>query len=99
MIIMLMTAIVLFALGLAGIATQRHFIVVMLAVELILLASTIVLVYIFSYTPSPSPDGTVALISIWAVATVEIITVIAFYSYMKRGGYAFDISALSKMKW
>ena len=49
MILILTVALIIFAIGLAGIATQKHFIVVLLAVELMLLASTILFVRFFSY--------------------------------------------------
>lgn len=89
----------LLAVAFAGVATERHFIVVMLAIELIFLASTIAIVAFFSYAQNPGPDGVVALVSIWAVAAVEIITLITFYVYMKSRGFGFDISTLSRLRW
>jgi NADH:ubiquinone oxidoreductase subunit K len=86
-------------IALAGISTDRHFVVIMLAVELILLASTILLVTFFTYQKSPDPSGIVMLISIWTVAAVEVITVIAFYVYVKARGLDFDVTRLSRMKW
>lgn len=89
----------LFAIGLAGIASDRHFIVIMLAVELILVASTVALVSFFSYAKASSADPVMMLFSIFAVAAAEIVTVVTFYVYMKHHGVDFDISKLSKMKW
>ena len=92
--------IALLAIALAAIAVERNLIVIMLAVELIFLASTIVLVGFLSYGQSPGSSlGVIALLSIWAVAAIEIITLVAFYVYMKAKGYSFDVSLLSKMKW
>ncbi len=90
---------VVIAIALAGISTERHFIVIMLAVELIFLASTILLVSFFSYSTDPNPIGVMALISVWSVAAAEVITMIAFYVYIKAKGYDFDVTKLSKMKW
>lgn len=95
----LVLSIILVAIGLAGIATDRHLIIIMLAIELIFLASTIALIAFFSYNPNPDPIGIVALICIWAVAAVEIIVVITFYVFIKSEGYDFDVSKLSKLKW
>jgi hypothetical protein len=38
-------------------------------------------------------------IAIWAVAAVEVITLVTFYVYMKSRGFNFDVSKLSKLKW
>ncbi len=89
----------LVAIALAGIAANRNLIVVMLGIELILAASTIILVSFISGMSNPDPSGVVMLFAIWAVASAEIITVIALYIYMKSNGRSFDISKLSKMKW
>ena len=92
-------SIALFPIGRAGIATERHLVVIMLAVELIFVASTIALVGSFSYGVTVNPYAVVMLFSIFAVAAVEIITVITFYIYMKHHGVSFDITKLSKLKW
>lgn len=96
---LLALSISLVAIALAGIATNRNFIMIMLGVELIFIASTIVLVSSFSSNPSADPGGIFFLFSIWSVASVEVITVIAFYVYMKSKGFDFDVSKLSKFKW
>ncbi len=92
-------SIALLAIGLAGIASDRHFIVIMLAVELIFVASTISLVAFFSYIPVVNPDAVLMLFSIFAVASVEIITVIALYVFMKQHGIGFDMAYLARMRW
>jgi NADH-quinone oxidoreductase subunit K len=92
-------SIVLFSIGLAGIATDRHLVVIMLAVELIFVASIIALVSFFSYGSQSNPDAVLMLFAIFTVAAVEIITVITFYVYMKRSGIEFDVAKLSRLKW
>ncbi len=99
LIYILASSIALTAVALAGIASDRHFIIVMLAVELMFVASTIALMAFFSYQQSPDPSAVPMLISIWTVAAVEIITVITFYVYMKSKNFDFDITKLSKLKW
>lgn len=86
-------------MALAGIAAHRNLIVIMLGIELIFVASTIMLVSFFDYNSLSAPSGVVLLFSIWAVASAEIITVIALYVYMKSGGFGFDVSKLARMKW
>ncbi|MCL5100653.1 MAG: hypothetical protein M1122_01725 [Candidatus Marsarchaeota archaeon] len=90
---------ILLAVAFAAIVTDRHFIAIMLAIELIFLASTIALVSFFVYLKNPSPSGPMALLSIWSVASVEIIAVISFYLYIRTRGFSFDIEKLSSMKW
>ncbi|MCL5008547.1 MAG: hypothetical protein M1156_01495 [Candidatus Marsarchaeota archaeon] len=90
----------LVGVALAAIAVERNLIVIMLAVELIFLASTVAVVAFIAYGSSTGGAlGVMALISIWAVAAIEIITLVAFYVYMKARGYSFDVSLLSKMRW
>ena len=91
--------IALFAIGLAGIASDRHLVVIMLAVELIFAASIISLVSFFSYSVKATPDAVMMLFAIFTVAAVEIITVITFYVYMKHSRIEFDVTKLSKLKW
>ncbi len=92
-------AFILFAIGLAGIASDRHFVALLLAVELIMVASIIALVSFFTSSTSASASPVIMLLSIWAVAATEIIVLITFYIYMKYNGISFDITTLSKMKW
>ena len=87
------------AVALAGIAAHRNLIVIMIGIELIFVASTIMLVSFFDYNPVSTPGGVILLFSIWAVASAEIITVIALYVYMKSNGISLDVSKLTRMKW
>ncbi|MEM0200928.1 MAG: hypothetical protein QXD23_00810 [Candidatus Micrarchaeaceae archaeon] len=89
----------LMSIGIAGVAIEKNFITIMIAIELIFLASSIAFVGFFSYSSSPNASGFVGLITIWAVAAVEIISLIAIYIYMKANGFEFNIELLSKLKW
>ena len=88
----------LVGIALAAIAVERNLIVILLAIELIFLASTIAIVGFMSYSQG-SALGVMALVAVWTVAAIEIITLVAFYVYMKSKGYSFDVSLLSRMKW
>lgn len=96
---LLIAAVALLAVALAGIITDRHFVVIMLAVELMLVSSSIMLVYFFSYASGPNPSAVPMLVSIWSVAAVEVITLITFYVYMKSRGFDFDVTRLSRLRW
>lgn len=92
-------AVALIAVALAGLISERHFVSMVLAIELIFIASTVLLVFFIAYGSSPGPSAVPMLIAIWAVATVEIIALVTLYVYMKAHGSRFDISRLTKLKW
>ncbi len=92
-------ALALVAIGLAGIATDRHLIVILLSVELIFIASIVALVGFFVGNVPTNPDAVIMLLSIFAVASVEIIALVTFYVYMKQRHADFDVTKLSKLKW
>jgi NADH:ubiquinone oxidoreductase subunit K len=89
----------LLAIGLAGIALERHLIVILLAVEVIFIGSTVALVGFFSTSSAPSPDAVIMLFAIFSVAAAEVITLVTFYIYMKYKGIDFDVTKLSRLKW
>jgi NADH:ubiquinone oxidoreductase subunit K len=95
----LVAAAALLGISLAGIITDRHFVVIMLAIELMLISSSILLVYFFAYSIAPDASVVPMLVSIWSVAAVEVITLITFYVYMKSRGFDFDVTKLSKLRW
>ncbi len=67
--------------------------------ELIFTASALALVGSFANAQVINPDMFTMLFSIFAVAAVEVITLVTFYVYMKHKGMDFDIRNLSKLKW
>jgi NADH:ubiquinone oxidoreductase subunit K len=96
---LLIAAITLLGVALAGIISDRHFVVIMLAIELIFISSTIFLAYFFSYNQNPDPSAVPMFVAIWSVAAVEVIVLITFYVFMKSRGFDFDITKLSRLKW
>ncbi len=92
-------AVLLVAVALAGLISERHFVSMVLAVELVFIASTVLLAYFITYGSSPGPSAVPMLIAIWAAATVEVIALVTLYIYMKAHGSQFDISKLAKLKW
>lgn len=86
------------SLGLAGIISSRHFIIVILSVELIFIASIVALVSYF--TTSNIVDGSffIILVSIWSVASIDIIGLVTFYVYMKRKVVDFNLKELTGLR-
>ena len=97
--LLLMLSVSLFAVAIAGIISTRHFVVIMIAIELIFIASIIALVSFFAYAQNADYSAVPMLVSIWSVAAVEIIALITFYMYMKQRGFDFNITRLSRLKW
>lgn len=93
------TCVALLGIALAGIIMERHFVIIMLAVEVMLVAGMIATVAFMSYNGSADPVGFVLLAAIWAVAATETIALVTFYVYMKYRGVDFDVTKLSRMKW
>ncbi len=87
------------SIGIAAVIIEKNFITIMLAVELIFMASTIAFVGFYSYSSAPGPWAFIGIFSVWSVAAVEIISLIAIYVYMKARGFNFDIGILTKFKW
>ena len=56
----------LFAMGISGVATSRNFIIMVLSIEVVLVASSLVGVSIFSV--SGSGNIVLLLLSIWGIA-------------------------------
>jgi NADH:ubiquinone oxidoreductase subunit K len=86
----------LFAIGVAGVVASRHFIIMMLAIEIALTASVVLAAAGFHYS---SPGNVIGLLfTIWAVASAEIMAMVAVYRYMSANGISMDVSLLSKLK-
>ena len=92
-------SVALVAIAIAGIISDRHFIAMMLGIELMFIASSILLVSFFSFASSPGPDAVTMLVGIWAVAAAGIIATVTLYVCMKSQGFDFDMAKLSRLKW
>ncbi len=92
----IMLGFALFAAGVAGMATSRHLVIMMMSIEVALVASTLVATAFFYF----SADGAIVplLFTIWSIAAVEAIMIIVFYRYMVRNEMSLDVGKLSKLK-
>jgi NADH:ubiquinone oxidoreductase subunit K len=94
----LAAAVSFLALGIAGVVATRHFVVVILAIELMFAGSIVALVGFFDYATIIDGSFFIILLSIWTVANVEIIGLIAFYTYMRNKIIDFDLRKLMQLK-
>lgn len=89
-------SVALFAIGISGVIASRHFLVMMLSIEIILTASALLAMTFFYYVENGNIIS--LLLVIWSVAAVEIIAIVTFYRYMIKGETSLDITKLSKLK-
>jgi NADH:ubiquinone oxidoreductase subunit K len=92
----IIVAVSLFATGLSGVLASRHFLVMMLSLE-VALASAALLALSFYYYISIS-SIVLLLLSIWTVAATEVIALVVIYKYMIREEVSLDVTKLSKLK-
>ncbi|MDE1833072.1 MAG: hypothetical protein KGH58_01500 [Candidatus Micrarchaeota archaeon] len=86
----------LFAIGIAGVAASRHFLIMMLSVEVGIIASTLLATVFFYFTGSG--NIITLLLSMWTVASMEVLALIAFYRYLAAQEVSLDVTKLSKLK-
>ncbi|MEM3841390.1 MAG: hypothetical protein QXN59_01700 [Candidatus Micrarchaeaceae archaeon] len=77
-------------------ASSRNLIIMLLSIEAILVSASLVGTSIFS----ASGNGSIVLflISVWGIASVEIIALVAIYHYITREEGSMDVTKLSKLK-
>jgi NADH-quinone oxidoreductase subunit K len=85
-----------FAIGAAGIAASRHFLVIVLSIEVMLLASTLLAVALFYYGAAGSIA--VLLLSVWSVAAAETMALMALHRCLARWNVSMDVTKLSKLR-
>ncbi|MCL5412416.1 MAG: hypothetical protein M1474_02120 [Candidatus Marsarchaeota archaeon] len=86
----------LFSVGAAGVAASRHFVIIILSVEVMLVSATIAATGFFFYYSA----GNILLLlfAIWGVAAVEAIALVAFYHFMLHEEASMDVTKLSKLR-
>ncbi len=88
----------LFSIGIAGIISSRHFILLVVSGEISLLGGIVTLVSFLQFASTNDGSAFSALLSIWSIAALEVIVVVLVYEFMRKKVPDFDISKLSKLK-
>ncbi|MGC8670012.1 MAG: hypothetical protein ACP5TL_02575 [Candidatus Micrarchaeia archaeon] len=93
---MLVLCLSIISLGLAGAASSRHFIIMVVSIELILLGSSLLAVTMFYYTI----EGNIILLlmAIWSIMSLEVIAAVVLYRYMERAKMSLDVTKLSNQR-
>jgi NADH:ubiquinone oxidoreductase subunit K len=87
----------LFGVGIVGVAASRHFIIMMLAIEVALSAAIVVAAAGYAYSAAGG-DVLGLLFTLWAVASAEIMGMVAIYRYMQANGMSMDVRELTKLR-
>ena len=96
LLLFILIAFVLFSMGIGGIASTRHFIMMINSIEIIFIASTLLAAAFFTYLV---PGNIILLLlSIWSVASIEVIALIILYRYVSKTMFSLDVSKLSKLR-
>lgn len=86
----------IFSIGIVAAATTRHFLLMIISVEIIISAAILLSVATFSYiTPG---DILSLLFALWAVAASEIMGMIVIYRYMCKSEMSMDVRKLFKLQ-
>jgi len=86
----------MFAVGIGGMASSRHFLIMMVSSEVAIAASTLLATAFFSY----GSQGNVLalLLAMWSVAAMEVIALVVVYRYLSKNELSLDVTRLSKLK-
>jgi NADH-quinone oxidoreductase subunit K len=87
----------LFSIGIAGIAATRHFLIMILSIEIALVASTLLATTMY-YSVASSGNIMLLLFAIWTVAATEAIALVSFYRYLGRYETSLDVRKLSRLR-
>jgi NADH-quinone oxidoreductase subunit K len=89
-------AVILFALGLAGLLTRRNLIFTLMCIEIMLNASG--LAFVTAGSRWGKPDGQIMFLFILAMAAAEVSVGLAFVLLFHKRQAALDIDAASELR-
>ncbi|MCL4382059.1 hypothetical protein M1614_03735 [Candidatus Marsarchaeota archaeon] len=93
----MLLSIALFAIGISGIAVSRHFLIMVFSIEIMIIASSLFALSVFS---GFLYYGNIVLLLVffWSIAAVDIIAAMVFYRYLVRTKMSLDVTKLSEYK-
>ncbi len=86
----------IFAVGICGMVASRHFLVMMLSSEVAIIASTLLSTMFFYF--SVNGDIIPLLLSLWSVASIEVMALVVVYRYLVKMEIGFDVTKMSNLK-
>ncbi len=89
-------SITLFVIGIAGVVITRHFLLMLLSIEVAIAAAALLAVTFF-YSIAPG-NIMLLLFTIWTIAASEAIALVSFYRYLSKYEASLDVTRLSRLK-
>jgi len=96
MILLLYLSIALIGMGLAGVIASRNVILTVFSIEIIFLASIVLLAYSIAY--NQSAYGSEMILAIWAVAALDAMVLVVIYLILSHIGSKFNIKEFLEFK-
>jgi NADH:ubiquinone oxidoreductase subunit K len=86
----------IFAVGICGMVASRHFLIMMVASEVAIMAATLLSTMFFYF----STNGSILplLLSLWSVASIEVIALVVVYRYLAKMEISLDVTKMSNLK-
>ncbi|MDQ0257209.1 NADH-quinone oxidoreductase subunit K [Evansella vedderi] len=92
-------AAILFCIGLYGVLTRRHLVIVLVCVELMLMAVSINLIAFSAIGPSAGIEGQVFTLFIISVAAAEVAVGLAILIALYRNRESIDVIKHDLLRW
>jgi NADH:ubiquinone oxidoreductase subunit K len=89
-------SVAMFAIGIAGIASNRNLLIMILSIEVSLISATTFVISL--YAGGYYGYAVLFIFAVWALAAVEAITLIVLYQELARREMGLDVSKLSKLR-
>ena len=87
----------LFSMGAVGIVATRHFLLMILSIEIALVASTLLATAMY-FSVAGQGNIMLLLFAIWTIAAAEAIALVSFYRYLARYETSLDVTKLSRLR-
>ncbi len=93
---LVMLSMAIISIGIAGVMASRHFIIIILSIETLLLGASLLAVSMYSY----AIQGAIItlLVSIWSIAAIEVMGAVVIYRYLATNEFSMDVGKLSKLR-
>lgn len=86
----------LFSIGVAGVVASKHFVIMVLSIEVMLVSSSMVAISVYSYLSGG--EILPLLFVIWAIAALDVIALVVFYRYLAKMKVSLDVTRLNRLR-
>lgn len=93
---LLLLGFALLSIGIAGIAASRHFVVMVLSIEVILAAASLLALNFYTFVSVG--EILPLLFIIWAIAALDVLALVVLYRYLAKFKASMDVSKLERLR-